>query len=153
VDIQLLDLADKESVRDCYRVQVTARLHDSPWDSPPMSAGMFGGYLACGWASEPQEIWLARTPGGRVAGWYQLELPDLENLDRAMLHLIVHPDLRRQGFGRALLRHALDRSAGHDRSAVCGNAYRGSPGEAFARAAGAAPGLVSIRSQPLHDRR
>ena len=111
-----------------------------------MSAGVFRGSLAGGWMGDPQETWLARAPGGRVAGWYQLELPDLENRDRAMLELVVDPGLRRQGFGRDLLGHALDRAAGHGRSAVSGFAWRDSAGSAFARAAGADRGLVSIRS-------
>jgi hypothetical protein len=42
---------------------------------------------------DPQETWLARAPGGRVAGWYQLELPDLENRDRDELpHMIAVND-------------------------------------------------------------
>ncbi|HEY1627860.1 MAG TPA: GNAT family N-acetyltransferase [Streptosporangiaceae bacterium] len=107
MDIQRLDPAAEDS---CYQVHVTGRQQDSPWDSPPMSAGLFSGYLTCGWMGEPQETWLARMPSGRVAGWYQLELPDLENQHRASVRVTVDPALRRQGTGRALLRHAQDRA-------------------------------------------
>src|ERR1035438_7976264 len=53
---------------------------------------------------------------GAVAGWYRLELPDRENLDRAQLDLMVHPDRRRRGLGRMLLQHAAARAAAHTRS-------------------------------------
>ena|ERR1017187_10297322 len=62
--------------------------------------------------------------GGRfseaVAGWYRVELPDRENLDRAQLDLMVHPDRRRRGLGRMLLQHAAARTAAHGRSVLNG---------------------------------
>jgi RimJ/RimL family protein N-acetyltransferase len=57
----------------------------------------------------------------------------------------VHPAERRRGLGLALLRHAADRAAANGRSVLKGVARQGSPGEAFARAAGAKPGLVDIQ--------
>ena len=78
-------------------------------------------------------------------GWYRLELPARENLDQAGLDLIVHPAERRRGVGLALLRHAASRAAANGRTALNGGARDGSPGEAFARSAGAKPGLVEIQ--------
>jgi GNAT superfamily N-acetyltransferase len=80
-----------------------------------------------------------------VAGWYRLELPDKENLDRAYLDLTVLPAARRHGIGRALLRHAAERTATHGRSLLGGFAQEGSPGQALARAVGATASLMDIR--------
>ena len=81
----------------------------------------FRGWLTVGWGGDPCEIWLAagqRT--GTVAGWYRLELPDLENLDQAYLDLVVHPASGGTDSGRALLTHAAARAAEHGRSALSG---------------------------------
>lgn len=145
VDIQLLDLADHDAVLRCHQLYLAAALADAPLDSPPLSAGAFAGALACGWLGEPQQTWLARLPGGQIAGWYQLELPDLENLDQARLGVTVLPSLRRNGIGSALLWHARDRAGEHGRPGISGRARRGAAGAAFARAAGAAPGLADLR--------
>ena len=78
-------------------------------------------------------------------GWYRLELPARENLDHANLNLTVHPAARRRGLGRPC---CGTRRAGRRRTgARCSTARArdGSPGEAFARAAGAKPGLVDVQ--------
>jgi GNAT superfamily N-acetyltransferase len=78
-------------------------------------------------------------------GWYRLELPVRENADQAYLNLVVHPAGRRRGLGRTLLQHAAGRAAANGRIVLNGAARDGSPGEAFARVAGAKPGLVEVQ--------
>jgi GNAT superfamily N-acetyltransferase len=78
-------------------------------------------------------------------GWYRLELPVRENADQAYLNIVVHPAGRRRGLGRALLQHAAGRAAADGRTVLNGAARDGSPGEAFARVAGAKPGLVEVQ--------
>jgi GNAT superfamily N-acetyltransferase len=145
--IEQVDLADAEAeaVRACHEVYLAAATTDEP-EGPWLTERPFGGWLTVGWEGDPREAWLARTvPGGPVAGWYRLELPDIENQDRAGLDLAVHPEERRRGIGLALLRHAAARAGGHGRSVMSAAARRGSPGEAFARWAGASPGLVDVQ--------
>ena len=142
--IEQLDLSDTAGIRACYGAFLAAQRVDEP-EEPLMGERIFGVWLTIGFSGEPAEVWLVpgRAPGP-VAGWYRLELPDLENLDRANLHLTVHPDERRHGLGRALLRHAAGRAAAHGRTVLSGGARNGTAGEAFARRVGAEPGLVDI---------
>jgi GNAT superfamily N-acetyltransferase len=87
-----------------------------------------------------------------IAGWYQLRLPDRENLDRGWLKLFVHPASRRGGLGRALLRHAAMRAANHGRSVLSGSTLLGTAGAAFAARAGATAGLVDARRVLVLDK-
>jgi GNAT superfamily N-acetyltransferase len=144
MQIEQLDPADTAGIRACYAVFLAAQRVDEPAE-PLMGERVFGAWVTFGFDGEPREVWL--IPGraeGSVAGWYLLELPDLENLDRTYLRLWVHPDERRHGLGRALLRHAAGRAAAHGRTVLDGGARNGTAGEAFARQAGAEPGLVDI---------
>ncbi len=142
--IEQLDLSDTAGIRACYGAFLAAQRVDEP-EEPLMGERIFGAWFTIGFSGEPREVWLVpgRAPGS-VAGWYRLELPDLENLDRANLHLTVHPDERRHGLGRALLRHAGGRAAAHGRTVLDGGARNGTAGEVFARRVGAEPGLVDI---------
>jgi len=142
--IEQLDLSDAAGIRACHVALLAAQRVDEPQE-PLMGERIFAGWFTVGWDGEPREVWLIPGPAeGSVAGWYRLELPDLENLDRANLHLIVHPDERRHGLGRALLRHAAGRAAAHGRTVLGGGARNGTDGEGFARRVGAEPGLVDI---------
>ena len=109
--IEQLDLSDVAGIRACHAAFLAAQRVDEPQE-PLMGERIFGAWMTVGWDGEPREVWLirGRVPG-TVAGWYRLELPDLDNLDRANLHLTVDPDQRRRGLGRALLRHAAGRAA------------------------------------------
>jgi GNAT superfamily N-acetyltransferase len=143
--IERLDLADTDTIRGCFEVVLTAQQVDEP-DGPWFTERPFRGWLRVGWGGDPREVWLIRDPAdGSVAGWYKLDLPDLENLDQAELTLVVHPARRRHGLGRALLEHAAARAAANGRSAMNGPARYGTGGETFARSAGAEPGLVDIQ--------
>jgi GNAT superfamily N-acetyltransferase len=143
--IERLDLADTETIRACFELFLAAQRVDEP-DGPWFTERPFRGWLSAGWGGDPREIWLAEgQTQGSVAGWYRLELPDLENLDQAELTLVVHPAQRRRGIGRALLKHATARAAEHGRSMLNSPARHGGDGEAFARSTGAEPGLVDVQ--------
>ncbi len=141
--IEQADLADPRAVRECFEVFHAAERVDEP-AGPWFTERPFGGWLTVGWDGHPREVWLA-VDQGSAAGWYRLLTPVRENQDQAALDLVVHPAERRRGLGLALLRHAAGRAAAHGRSALGGGVRNGSPGEAFARSAGAKPGLVEIQ--------
>jgi GNAT superfamily N-acetyltransferase len=142
--IERVDLADADIIRACFQVFLAAQQVDEP-DGPWFTERPFRGWLTVGWGGDPREVWLARDPEGSVAGWYLLDLPDLENLDQAELMLVVHPARRRHGLGRALLEHAAARAAEYGRSVLNSGTRHGTGGEDFARATGAEPGLVDVQ--------
>jgi GNAT superfamily N-acetyltransferase len=144
MQIEQLDFADAGSMHACHAAFLAALRVDEPWE-PPMGERIFTCWLTTGWGGEPREVWLVRGQAeGTVAGWYRLELPDLENQDRAYLNLYVVPEERRRGLGRALLEHAAGRASAHGRAVLSSGARNGTAGEAFARSAGAEPGLVDV---------
>jgi GNAT superfamily N-acetyltransferase len=135
--------ADTGQIRACFEVSLAAERVDEP-AGPWFTERPFTGWLTVGWDGNPREAWLA-TDQGSAVGWYRLELPVRENADQAFLNLVVHPAGRRRGLGRALLQHAAGHAAANGRIVLNGAARDGSPGEAFARAAGAKPGLVEVQ--------
>jgi GNAT superfamily N-acetyltransferase len=141
--IEQVDLTDTGKIRECFEVYHAAQGVDEP-EGPWFTERPFGGWMAVGWEGDPREVWLA-VDRGSAAGWYRLGLPSRENLDQAGLELVVHPAERRRGLGLALLRHAAARAAAHGRTVLNGGTRNGSPGEAFARSAGAKPGLVEVQ--------
>jgi GNAT superfamily N-acetyltransferase len=138
------DPSDTETVRACHEVRLAAWTADDPVQ-PPKSFGVFRVWLTGGWNSDPGEIWYVPGESGGVVAWYRLELPDLENLDRAFALPIVHPAARRGGIGTALLRHAARRAAANGREMLDGVALQNSPGELFARRMSATPTILEIR--------
>jgi GNAT superfamily N-acetyltransferase len=138
------DPADADALRGILRVRQAAQPVDDPQGSPK-SERVLGGWLQYGYAGDPGETWFVPGPSGGVLAWYRLALPDLENVDRAVLDIVVHPDHRRRGTGRELLRHAAERAAAAGRAVMTGYVRDGSPGDAFARWASAAPGQADVR--------
>ena len=139
------DPAEGDGWQACHEVFGAAGQADDP-EGPRMTARVFRGWLTVGWGGDPREIWV--VPGeteGTASAFYRLVLPDLENLDRAGLSLIVHPAQRRRGLGAEMLRHAMARAAAHGRSMLGGEALDDTAGEAFARSAGATRGLSEAR--------
>ena len=151
--ITRVDLADTDTIQACFQAFLAAQQVDEP-DGPWFTERSFQGWLTVGWGGDPREVWAVPGPEegpemgpemGTVAGWYRLELPELENLDQAELTLVVHPAQRRRGIGRALLKHAAARAAEHGRSVLNSGTRHGTAGVAFARAMGAEPGLVDVQ--------
>jgi GNAT superfamily N-acetyltransferase len=144
-----LDPADPDAARAFYAVREAARRADEPFTSP-LSRQMARNWATEGWTANPAVTWY--VPGaepGTADGWYRLELPDLENRDRAGLSLEVHPSRRRAGLGTALLQHAAGQASAEGRTVLTSAVPRGSAGEAFALRAGATFGIEDVRR--LHD--
>jgi GNAT superfamily N-acetyltransferase/RimJ/RimL family protein N-acetyltransferase len=142
--IEQWDLADEKSLRACYDVMLAAHHVDEPV-GPPLSYGLFCLSLRTGWDKTPHEVWMASGDDGTVLGYYRVNLPDLENLERATGGPTVHPAARRRGIGRALLRHEGERAAAHGRSLFSAEVTDGSAGDAFAQAVGARLDTQEVR--------
>jgi GNAT superfamily N-acetyltransferase/RimJ/RimL family protein N-acetyltransferase len=144
MEIAALDLTDDGTVSACHTVREDAMRADDPFASP-ISARLFRSSLSSGWSGGPFEVWYVPGGDGAVAGWYRAEFPDLENLDRTLIQLIVHPARRRGGLGAALLGHAAERAAASGREILHSEVKEGSPGEVFALRFGATLGIAEVR--------
>jgi len=149
--IEPWDPTDETTALGCYEVHRAANLADEPLE-PPMSAGAFGLFLREGWEKTPGETWVASDAEGGIVGFYRMHLWDLENLDRASIGPVVHPAVRRRGFGGALLRHEAARAAANGRSVLSGVVVKDSAGAAFARALDAKLELDEIRRVQYLDK-
>lgn len=142
--IEPLDFAAEKTVRACYEVLLAAHRVDEQVE-PPMSFGMFGIHIREGWDNTPGEAWVALDDNDAVVGFYRLELPDLENLDRANGGPVVTPGMRRRGIGTELVRHLAARATAHGRTFLGCEMPAGSAGDAFAQALGARLDLEEVR--------
>lgn len=133
-------VADQTTVRACYDIYLAAHHADDP-GGPVMAAETFQGWIAQGWTCWPRQAALATDSA--PTGWYLLDLP--ENSPHGLTLVTVVPSRRREGIGTALLRCAAQAARDHDRTQLGLQARTGSPGEAFAVAAGARSGMAESR--------
>lgn len=140
-----LDPADAATISACHDIHIAAVFADN-LPEPPLSPTAFGTRLTLSRAGSRTEAWFVPgTEAGTVAAWCRLELTAQENPHLALLDLRVDPARRRGGLGTALLRHAAGQAAADGRVSLRGTVQQGSAGEAFARQAGAAPGIEDVR--------
>jgi RimJ/RimL family protein N-acetyltransferase len=136
--------ADQQAFQGCYDGYRAAVAADEPVE-PPMSAGMYRLHLDEGFDHEPGETWAGYDDAGALVAHYKLNLPDLENTDRADLGLIVYPEARRRGYGREMLRHGAQRAAANGRTILEGNSVEDGAGDGFARTVGAKLAIEEVR--------
>ena len=135
---------DETRLRACHEMAVSGHAEDDP-NTPAVSFGMFRGWWIYGFVGEPREIWVAATDSGVPLGAYYLSLPVRENRTIGFIDLVVGLSARRRGIGTTLLAHAADQADSAGRTLLSSNARVGSPGDAFAAAAGAKSGLQDAR--------
>ena len=141
--IHPLDPADDATIDEVLRLRDAARAVDWP-DFPPPCPISFRGLLRFARHSRRDEFRVARD-GDVIVGFLEISLPLLDNLENADVDIVVHPDHRRRGIGRAFHEYTLDflRDAGRKR--VGGHSLDAGPAADFARAMGAQPGLAEVR--------
>jgi GNAT superfamily N-acetyltransferase len=131
---------------DAYEIYRAAHEHSQP-DVPGMSREAFLAALLHPWPGRAYERYLGRLDGAPV-GYLALAMPQEDNLANVDVELTVHPRARRHGVGRALLDLAVARARAEGRKHLIASSSRRHPdGSAFAREAGAIPGLEEIRSR------
>ncbi|MFC6015325.1 GNAT family N-acetyltransferase [Plantactinospora solaniradicis] len=143
--------ADGEAAAErAYEIEAASRAAEQP-DMPPLSRQRFFGALRHPWPGDEERHALAYLDGVPV-GHLAVTLPQVENRENAQVVLMVHPDHRRRGVGRALYEYAVRFLRERGRKRMIGEtatmdpaAGRSAPGDAFAAAMGAHPALADVR--------
>jgi GNAT superfamily N-acetyltransferase len=98
-----VDPSDEDAIRQWYQLRCAVAGVDHPDDPPPCWINELGAFQHP-WPGEMQTAWLAQVDGS-VVGGCALSLPMLDNLCNAGGRILVAPEYRRRGIGRALLIH------------------------------------------------
>ncbi|MDR8411765.1 GNAT family N-acetyltransferase [Nonomuraea sp. 3-1Str] len=130
------DKASDAELRGQYELAIAAFSVDRP-DAPKPGYDTFVGRLR---AIPPgvgrQRFWAARRQG-HLAGLAITQLSRSEDDNSIVVDVRVHPELRRQGIGTALLRRALGGSSAEGRELIVGRGVTaGGDGEQWIRARG-----------------
>jgi GNAT superfamily N-acetyltransferase len=134
---------DTDQVRACFEIVAASQRLDDP-GLPVRSLTSFRNRWTSGFSGHPRQTWLGVDAAGAPVGCYLLTLPELENPTLSWCVVAVAPARRRFGAGRELLAHCLGQARAAGRARLTGEAKDGSPGAAFAKAAGATDGLAEV---------
>ncbi|MBM0234204.1 GNAT family N-acetyltransferase [Micromonospora sp. STR1_7] len=151
ISIASFDGTDRAAVDEAYRIGAAANDVDLP-DFPPFCRRRFDALFHTP-APDTRTLWALARLDGVPAGYLQLDLPQLDNTDNATAELVVHPELRRRGVGRALHEYGVRLLREHGRkrvvamtvSALPGGPARSGAGNAFAATTGAQSALAEVR--------
>ncbi len=141
--------SDEAAIRQWYELRCSAVRADWPADPPPCWVHELGSFRHP-WPGEVETTWLARD-GGSVVGGCVLCLPMLDNLHNAMGDILVAPEHRRSGIGRALLDHLRAETTQQGRRRLVGSVDQPldpavpDPGGRFVATSGAVQALVETR--------
>ncbi|MGH3981262.1 MAG: GNAT family N-acetyltransferase, partial [Pseudonocardiaceae bacterium] len=141
--------SDEAAIRQWYELRCKVAQADLPDDAPPCWIHELGRFRHP-WPGEVETVWIARDAGSVVGGCL-LHLPMLDNLSSAAGDILVAPEHRRRGIGRALLTHLRAEATRHGRIRLIAEVEQPldptapDPGGRFASVSGAAPALVGTR--------
>jgi GNAT superfamily N-acetyltransferase len=132
---------DGNRLRSCYDIVTAGQRLDDP-GTPVRSFTSFTNRWGRHLSGDPVQTWLAVEDTGQPVGCHLMTLPERANPTLAMCTLAVIPARRRSGIGSALLAHCAGQALAAGRVRLAGEAKDGSPGAAFAAAAGARSGIA-----------
>jgi GNAT superfamily N-acetyltransferase len=141
--------SDKEAIRRWYELRCAVVRADWPDYPPPCWVHELGGFRHP-WPGEVETVWVAQIAGSVVGGCL-LTLPMLENQRNAGGQILVAPEHRRRGIGRALLAHLRAEATRQGRIRLIVSVEQPldpaapDPAARFAAASGAVPALVATR--------
>ncbi len=145
-----IEPSDEQAVRQWYELRCSVVRADQPDDPPPCWVYERGRFRHS-WPGVTETGWLARD-AGTVVGGCVLSLPMLDNLHNAEGDILVAPEHRRRGIGRALLAHLRVEAARQGRIRLVGSEVdhpldpaAPDPAGRFATACAAVPALVEAR--------
>jgi GNAT superfamily N-acetyltransferase len=145
--VAAVEPADEAAIRQWYELRCAVARADLPEDPQPCWTDQLGRFRVP-WPGEDETVWLARY-GDAVVGGCLLALPTRDNLDNAAVDVLVAPEHRRRGIGRALLAHLTAVTSRHGRVRLLAEVIEPfdapSPGTRFAAASGAQRALVETR--------
>ena len=133
LDVRRLDPRDEAQLRRFHEIGWRAEKEDGrPWNSfwsYPELAAILREPLA-----DHRREGLCVFDAGRMVGAGLLELPQLDNTDKAYVFAMVEPELRGRGVGGALVDDLLDRARQHGRALAISSATAAAGGgESLAR--------------------
>jgi GNAT superfamily N-acetyltransferase len=134
---------DAARVQSSYEIVAAASRADVPV-LPVRALPFYRNRWTTGFSGFRRQAWLGSDDSGQPVGYYLLVLPDRENPTMGWCELVVAPAWRRSGAGRALLEHCAGQARLDGRTRLVAEAIEGSPGSAFAAAAGATGGLTEV---------
>ena len=144
-----VDPSDEDAIRQWYELRCAVAGVDQPDDPPPCWINELGRFRHP-WPGQAQTAWLARETGS-VVGGCMLDLPMLDNPHNAEGGILVAPEHRRRGIGRALLAHLRVEAGRQGRIRLMFwvdqplDSAAPDPAGRFAAASGAVPALVQTR--------
>ena len=145
--VELKQVVDEESARLWHAVDDATRPDDHPADPIGEVLPRVHAPSATG---ECTELWVGTIGGAPVVNG-DLTLPTLDNAANATIDVRVLDDMRRRGYGSAMLAHLVSRAREQSRRRIFGEIEEPiddsgeAPGVAFARKLGARPVLTDIR--------
>lgn len=138
---------DDLALRTWFVLDQAAHAVDRPHDVPPLWPDHRARLSAPAAGFDPRAF-LAYHDGSVVAVGV-LELPAQDNLDTALVEIVVDPQHRRRGIGRAVLAFLVDIARTQGRVRLIGETHSplgaGSPGLSFAAAIGARDAHVEVQ--------
>lgn len=135
----------EDDVAAWHEVVEAARRTDDPEHPPVAEAGTRAHLNAAPYDGRVMR-WVSAEPGGDVVGVAQGYFADTANRGWGFTNVVVHPEHRRRGHGRALLSAVAAATADQGRTTVVMTTHPHDGSSAFAEAAGAAKVQFLIES-------
>ncbi|MET3960129.1 GNAT superfamily N-acetyltransferase [Marmoricola sp. OAE513] len=134
MELFFCDPDDLEAVSAYVGAAEAARAVDAPWEQAP-TITRIRAEMRHGFDGEPGEHYLLRADG-RVVGTAAIFVSDRDNRELAWVELVVLPEVRRRGHGRAALALVLDRCLAIGRPLIVLYGWESDAARRFAAAAG-----------------